>query len=223
MTTPHCKSCRPRARGFTLVEILVVMSLLSVVMLALGSALRTVAQTEERIEERLSRADEMRTAVGFMRSTLGRVSARRVPASPPGSTRVLFGADQNTVSWIGVMPARYGAGGRYFFRLALEPADSGTALVVRFAPWVDAAVFPDWALAESRVLVQEVTRVAMRFQDGRVNPPSWSAEWSPTDRLPDQLQLEVETSAGPWPVVNFPMRFLPTSDPASGGAAFGGS
>ena len=37
---------KPRQHGFTLVEVLVVMTLLSLVVLALGSALRTMAQTE---------------------------------------------------------------------------------------------------------------------------------------------------------------------------------
>ena len=59
--------------GFTLVEVLVVLSLLSLVMLAMGSALRTTAQTEERVDQRLQRADEMRVTTGFLRYILGRV------------------------------------------------------------------------------------------------------------------------------------------------------
>ena len=36
--------------GFTLVEILVVMTLMSVIMLALGASMRTIAQTGERVD-----------------------------------------------------------------------------------------------------------------------------------------------------------------------------
>ena len=39
-------------RGFTLLELLVVMALLSGVMLALGASMRTMARTEERIDQR---------------------------------------------------------------------------------------------------------------------------------------------------------------------------
>jgi general secretion pathway protein J len=217
-------AARPaRNRGFTLVEILVVMSLLSVIMLALGSALRTLAQTEERIDQRLARADEMRVAVGFMRSTLERVSARKVVAPPPGTTGVLFAAATDSVAWIGVMPARYGAGGRYFFRLGLEAVDTDRALVIRFMPWTDTPNFPDWARAESRVLVRHVTGLTIRFQDGQPSPPQWSVDWTANDRLPDQLQLEIQTASGAWPAVTFPMRAMPTGDPNLGGAAFGAS
>jgi general secretion pathway protein J len=214
---------RLRLGGFTLLEILVVMSLLSVVMLALGSALRTIGQADERIDQRLRRADEMRVAVAFMRSTLERVSARRVMFPPPAKPGVLFAAGTDSVAWIGIMPARYGAGGRYFFRLSLEPTDIDSALVIRFAPWVDTPAFPDWSRAESRVLVHHVSSIAMRFQDGQSNPPQWSTDWAANDRLPDRLQLELQTSSGPWPPMSFPMRPMPAGDPGLGGAVFGAS
>ena len=73
----HGPIARTQQQGFTLVELLVVMTLLSLVMLAMGSALRTTAQTEERIDQRLQRADEMRVANGFLREILGRLSARK--------------------------------------------------------------------------------------------------------------------------------------------------
>lgn len=209
-------------RGFTLLEVLVVVSLLSVVMLALGSAFRTVAQAEERIDLRLARTDEVRTAVGFMRSAFGRASGRKVLRPESGKTGVMFAGASGSVAWIGVMPARYGAGGRCFFHLAMELDGTRPALVLRFTPWVDMAVFPDWSRAESRVLVRDVKGVTMRYMDLQADPP-WSTEWAATDHLPDQLQLEVETEAVSWPPLKLPIRLMPTSDPTSGGAAFGAS
>ena len=68
---------KQRQRGFTLVEVLVVMTLLSLVVLALGSALRTTAQTEERVDQRLARNDEIRVVTGFLQSVLGRISGQK--------------------------------------------------------------------------------------------------------------------------------------------------
>lgn len=206
--------------GFTLVEVLVVMSLLSVVMLALGSALRTVAQTEVRIDERLGRADELRTTAAFVRSALGRISGRKVMRPPPAQAGVMFDAVRDSVAWIGVMPARYGAGGRYFFRLAVESNQQEAALVIRFIPWVDSPAFPDWSGAQARVLVKGITGISMRYKDSQQDL-SWASAWTATDRLPDWYQLEIRTAAGPWPPLILPMRLLPTSDRAAGGAVFG--
>ena len=82
-----------RMRGFTLLELLVVMGLLSAVMLALGAALRTIAQSEDRVDRRLAQADELRVASAFIRTTLGRVSARKVVlAATSGASPLLFAA-----------------------------------------------------------------------------------------------------------------------------------
>ena len=124
--------------GFTLIEVLVVMSLLSLVMLAMGSALRTTAQTEERVDQRLQRTDEMRVADGFLRSILGRVAARKVPLPvEPGASQFIFSAQAGQLTWVGVMPARHGAGGRYHFRLQVQDTSTAQqALVLQYTPWL---------------------------------------------------------------------------------------
>ena len=70
-----------RAAGFTLVELLVAMSLMSLILLAMSSALHTMGQTESRIDERSTRLDDFRSATAFIRSTLGRVSLRLRPGA----------------------------------------------------------------------------------------------------------------------------------------------
>ncbi len=109
------KSLRSLSRGFTLVELLVTMALLSLLMLGMASALRTMAQTEERVDARLARADEFRIATGFLRSIVGRISARKNPAPmTQGASPYMFAGAPTTLSWVGIMPARYGAGGAQF-------------------------------------------------------------------------------------------------------------
>ena len=216
---------RSKTTGFTLLEVLVVMALLSLVMLALGSALRTVGQTQERIDMRLARADELRVSVAFIRSTLGRISGRMIsqPATAQvGSSRFLFTAAPDAVAWVGVMPARYGAGGRYFFRLAVERVDEDMALVIRFKPWEDSSVFPDWATADSRVLATNVTSLSIRYENGRMEPPAWMPDWAIPDRLPERVAIDLLTAAGEWPTLVVPLRQLPRSDERGGGFSVGG-
>lgn len=207
------------AAGFTLVEILVVMTLMSVVMLALGAAMRTIAQTEERVEQRLQRSDEMRVATGFLASTLGRISPRRsqVPTAL-GASLALFSATPAEVMWVGVMPARYGAGGRNFFRLGLERQSGRTDLVIRFAPWTGAAVFPDWATTDSRVLVRDASGLALEYQqqDG-----SWRGDWTDPQALPARIRISLRTPALEWPPVTIALRPLPAGDNGRGGFSLG--
>jgi general secretion pathway protein J len=216
------RSAPGRMSGFTLVEILVAMTLMSLVMLALGAAMRTIAQTEERVDQRLEGADEMRVATSFLSTTLGRISPRKTAASTQvGSSLYLFEGSPQAVTWVGVMPARYGAGGRHFFRLGLEPAGSHSALVIRFAPWDASAVFPEWASAESRVLVSDATELSLSYSDEEGADVSWVPQWTHPQRLPGRIRIALRTPAGDWPDVTIPMRQLPAGDTGRGGFSLG--
>lgn len=209
------------ARGFTLVEMLLVLVLLSLLVLAMASALRTASQTEERIDTRLARMDDLRIASSFLPSVLGRISAQKTSLPvPAGQSPYFFIGTPESVTWVGVMPARHGAGGLTHFRLALT--DQG-ALVLRHLPWIDAATPPDWNAAASSVLLAGVTHLTLRYEDARGEPPAWMGQWSTIDRLPDRMAIEVQGDAGRWPPMVISLRTLLSSDPSLGGYAIGGT
>jgi len=211
--------------GFTLVEMLVVMALLSLLMLGMVSALRTMAQTEERMDLRSERADEIRIANGFLRATLGRVSIRRIKeVQREGDSPFYFTGQPNAVSWVGIMPARHGVGGRYFFRLALETVqDDSSALVIRFVPWNSGGLPLDWSQAESRVLANSVKSLVLGYEDSRQPAPTWISNWSRVDSLPSRIRIDVETWDGAWPLWVIAMRALPSSERSGGGAFSSGT
>ncbi|AVP58857.1 prepilin-type N-terminal cleavage/methylation domain-containing protein [Pulveribacter suum] len=222
MQSPGAQSRHAAQGGFTLVELLVVMVLLSLVMLATGAALRTASQTEERVDARLQRMDDLRIVSSFLRSVLGRVSAEKttLPVAA-GASPYFFAGSAATVSWVGVMPARYGAAGRHHFRLQLLDSHQ---LVLSYVPWTNAANFPDWHSAStgSVVLLSDVRGMALKYQDATDEPPAWAPEWAEPTRLPDRISISINSGAGDWPDLVIPLRVLPASDPRSSGPSFGG-
>jgi general secretion pathway protein J len=213
---------RQWTHGFTLIELLVVMTMVSLIALSMAGAMRTMAQTEARVDERLLRADDFRVASDFVRRTLGRVSMRRVEPPPPlGENLFAFVAQTSSLSWVGVMPARHGAGGRTAFRLAAEGQPGAQDLVIRFAPLGDINAFPEWSTAQSRVLAKDVTEFVIAYQDARQTPSQWIPQWNVPNRLPSRVKLTVQTKAGGWPDVVVVLRPLPSTS-ASEGATFGG-
>lgn len=225
MKCPPCFSNKTSlSGGFTLVEMLVAMTLMSLLMLGMASAVRTMAQTEERIDVRVERADEMRVALGFIRSVLGRLSMRRVnPITNIGDAPFLFRGEANSVTWLGVMPARFGAGGRHAFRLAVEPVQQDSALVIRFIPWTGGGTPDDWGRADSRVLVRGVTSLALTYEDARQAEPQWVDQWSRTDSLPAHIRIELNTHGGAWPLWIVSTKTLPFGDRAGASSFSSGS
>lgn len=212
-----------RPHGFTLVEMLVVMALLSLMILAMVSALRTVGQSQDRVDRLLTRADDFRVAVDFMRGTLGRVSAHKGVEGIDGrASAYLFHGAPDAVAWVGVMPARYGSGGRHFFRLGREKGSDGRdALVLRFVPWgLSAQAFPDWSGAEGRVLVEDVAALNFRYENATVAPATWIEDWTLQDRLPSRISIDLATTTGLWPTLVVALRILPASDGGGNGDGF---
>lgn len=209
-------------RGFTLVEVLVVIALLSMVMLGLAASMRSMAQTEVRVDDRLQAADDMRVATAFIESATRRVSSRRSEVlSQSGTSLALFAGEPNAVAWLGVMPARYGAGGRHFFRLAIEPVGAGQALVLRFAPWGGVASFPDWTRTDSRVLVANATRLDIAYGDDSTQPFEWVKQWAVPDRVPARMRVSIAAEGREWPFLVLPMRTLAADGNGRGGFSMG--
>ena len=215
---------KPRQNGFTLVEVLVVMTLLSLVVLALGSALRTTAQTEERVDQRLARNDEIRVVTGFLQSVLGRISGeKRQGITSADESPFLISAGPQELVWAGVMPARFGVAGRQFFRLALAEVGGSSALVLQFTRLEESVLPTAWDQAASEVLVRNVAAFALQYQDAAQDQPEWLAAWQTKDRLPSHVLISMEAANVAWPPLVVAMRPLIASDPsASGVPTFGG-
>ena len=220
-----------RQSGFTLLELLVVMTLLSIIMLGLVSALRGMAQTEARIDQRLERLDEIRVARTFLQQTLSRVSAARLDApGATGKTIIPFVATADSLTWVGILPARPNVGGRHFFRLAIEDSPAGRDLVLRFSPWKPDLVFTDWPSAEARILIPGIQQMALKAEglppQGRNPaepwPNGWQNGWPVADALPEQVRLALVDAQGDWPEWTIALRALPQSDSSFSRVAVGG-
>jgi general secretion pathway protein J len=191
-----------RRRGFTLIEVVIATALLSMVLMGLLTAMRAFARSEARIDERIRIDSDLRVADGFLRGVVATVSprVRSQAAGAPREIDFIGGAEE--LRWIGVMPARHGAGGLYRFHLYPRPASGGepAALVLEFSPFIVGFEAPlDPSAVQSRVMASPIGGLRFRYLDDASSEEQWHEAWPHADRLPRRIGLQVVGTTHPWP------------------------
>lgn len=197
--TPHGYRYVPRhrARGFTLVEVVVALTLLSLLLLGLVSALRSFGQTGTRLEMQTLANDDLRLVSALMQRTIARSSPRLRADTADEATHLWFQGGADQLEWLGQMPARNGAGGLTHLRLELA-ADGG--LMLHMAPFDGDERSPDWSLIEARMLLDHVDALSLQYQGiDESGAEVWFDDWLEQEGLPVLVQLAITVRGRPWP------------------------
>ena len=116
--------CQRRQPGFTLVEVVVALSILALIMLATVTGLRTLARTQVALERVTERVDEVRTVSTFLRSTFeSAILASQGGRLSLGGTRAgknYFELTRDSVAWKSTVLFGESYGGSYLVRVARE-------------------------------------------------------------------------------------------------------
>ena len=210
---------RDAQAGFTLVELLVGLVVLSLIMAGLLAALRSFSVTGERLDQRMRQEDDDRVVLMFLREVVAR--AQPVPKGEAGQRQLRFSGAAGELEWIGVMPVRHGIGGLYRLRLSAVPdgfADV-SGLVLDFVPFDAAGDDFAWDSASRRTLFPAVDGLTLKYEDPKAPPlDRWLNDWPHVDRLPLRIRVEIERSGVPLPPLL--ISILGRPDEAANGGAF---
>jgi len=200
-SSPSPVRARPGSAGFTLIELLVATAVFALIAFALVAAMSSVGSTQARVDERIAADEDLRSSERFLRGTLGRISPRQSTPTADGPGRLAFRGEPTAAEWIGVMPARHGAGGLYRFRLFLRPASGGepSALVLQFAPLSDRNAPLDSGPLDERVMVRDVDEVTFRYLDAEDGEPQWRPAWEERQYLPERIGMSLHSASFRWP------------------------
>jgi general secretion pathway protein J len=189
-------------RGFTLLEILVAITLLGLLMAALLGGVRLGVRAWEASGTRLDDGARLTAVQDFMRERL--TQARLWEASPSANqTGPAFRGERDRLSFVTLMPDHLGVGPQRMI-LALTKADDGADLSVEWWP-ADLGDDPDTVgdALHSRVLLARVADLRLAYF-GQVEPRqplAWSEAWNqPLLPLLVRVQLRFpDQDARSWP------------------------
>lgn len=188
-----------RAKGFTLLEVLIAVTLLGMVMAVLVASMRTFGTTRVTLDQVSARVDEIRTVSSFLRSTIGTALPLERPELFKGEEGefdagvTFFSGDSTQMVWVSPVIAGARLGGAYAIHLAHEQ----DKLVLRWHPYRLDLSQDQWSDLPTRALIESVDD----FQIGYLPDygEEWLDEWQPAKSSPVAVRLNIRSNERFWP------------------------
>jgi general secretion pathway protein J len=208
-----------RARGFTLMEILAALVLLSLLMLAVFSGIRIAMHSVRFGQQFTARTDAVRAAQDFMRRELAQ--AIRQPWAVDDEHRaIVFTGGPEQLQYVAPLPGYLGRLGPQLQTLKLVPGndDGEYRLEVSFA-----LLPPDGSkprpFGKPQVLLTGIRsgQFSYRGRDRKQRPTAWMDRWTSSDRTPVLVRLELKLRHGDWPLMLAPIRVDASAVQSTGG------
>lgn len=189
-----------RAAGFTLMEVLVAMTLLALLMTALSGSIGFVGRSWDRGWE----TGETSAAFSRIEGTLRRMIERSVPVtvSAGKNRRFLFQGTATGVRLVAHDAPSGSAGALYVQEIMVAGTGSQAQLVYRQHPFGGGSPRPD-TVSEAQMLSGDFSIAFSYFGSPRPPaPPVWLDSWVSDRTLPDLVQVKIAAAGEtPWPPI----------------------
>jgi general secretion pathway protein J len=195
-----------RRAGFTLIELMVSMVVLSLVALLMMGGLRFVLRAMASTDNRREAMEELTLGLSVLRGELERAEPLMVKVG--NRDLVLFSGEPDRLRFANVEPPYLGGLPYLTYEYAVVPDGNGYRIELRRGPLDPAA--PDLAAVDG-VEPRTVLRVGPELHFsyfgplGKNDPPSWRKAWPPGPKLPQAIRLAEGDDPG-WPELVVPLR-----------------
>jgi general secretion pathway protein J len=202
-----------RTRGFSLMEVLAALALLSIVLLGVYSGISTASRIVRSGDRAIERMDEIRSAQAYLRSELAQALVMPFGETDDGDP-IVFTGSANKLSFVAPMPG-------YLSRLG--PQLQTVALVEdgRDAYRLEVSLFllpPDGGepklIGEPQVLVRGIHKGAFSYRgtDDQNKPTDWQDAWPDARRTPSLVRIALDVNGGTvFPTLVAPLRIDPSA------------
>ncbi|MEO6422064.1 MAG: prepilin-type N-terminal cleavage/methylation domain-containing protein [Candidatus Nitrotoga sp.] len=193
-----------RVAGFTLLELLIAMSLLGLILALLFGGMRLGARSWEAGEIHAENSTHLALLQGFLRRELSQVTP--FIWKKKADMNLAFIGEPDSIKMVAPIAVRLGAGGLFLISLELSRDNEVGQLVMRRAiPDADSVDFTALENVEKVVLAEHVKEVSFAYfgAETKDGEPQWRDQWGNKDsqqRLPYLIRVRVKFSNGRvWP------------------------
>jgi len=208
-------------RGFTLVEVLLALSLMSMLLALAYGGLRASTRAADKGQAILEDSSRIRMAHQFVRRQFSQMIPLGFDQSEDGALngsedgRIVFEGEANRVRYVAPMPGYLGFGGPQVQELEIISGDEGYQLVLSHALLQN---FEEDKLYERApiLLMEKIQSAQFQFlgrdETGELN--GWVNRWESTGILPEAVSLDIEFTEDvyiQWPLLTASVRIDPSA------------
>lgn len=177
------------ARGFTLVELMIAITLVSMMMAMAYSSFHLVARGWNAVEDVSDSTDELRIVHSFLYRQLSQ--ARPLFHAEAGKVQLAFQGDTRALRFVAPSPVqRQTAEGLYLYSLHITDENTETRLILNYQPYTpDSEMTSD--AGESVVLSRQLNAGGFGYfgQSKGRGEDHWQKNWPDLHRLPKLVRL----------------------------------
>lgn len=201
MITPATPA-RQRAAGFTLLEVMVAMVVLSLIVTTAFGALRMGERSWEAGLAQATETETLRSVTGFLQRQFNQV----LPLiwTEDKDKTLAFVGDRDRLRFIGPSPQHHGATGLFEYTLTVEQERGIARLVLYFQlhdPDFD-GFQPQLGDRQRVLLIDDLKTAGFDYYGSTVadDPPQWHTQWrDDAEAFPELVRLRIDARTGPWP------------------------
>lgn len=193
---------RPQ-QGFTLIELVIAMTLMSLILTILFGGLRLAGRSWDAGTARADKSNEMRLVETLVTRTVRQLYP--LVWQDASGSRLSFAGGPNAVMFTAPLPAHSGIAGIYLISLELKRDGNHQELLMRRQIYR-----PDMRelseKAETTVLLEDITRAGFSYfgSQGSQDAPQWTESWEGAMAVPQIIRLSLATDQ-PWPDIVAPV------------------
>lgn len=209
---------RRAAEGFTLIEVLIVMTLLSIMVVLLFASMKICAGSWEKGEAKIEAVNEVAVVYNFFQRHLTVAKPLWNDFAVSDERTFAFQGNVQTLQFVSDFPASAGRAGAQLFSLQLEEVDQQRNIEVTITPFFPAADGQE--LTKDKVtLVKHVSEFSMAYfgVDENTGQAAWQDHWLDRDVQPQLVKINIALDNGVyWPEMIIPLKVASSSDNGEG-------
>ncbi len=196
-----------KARGFTLLEMLIALTLMGLLFTALFSAFYTLSRSWDAADSRISQTEDRRLIAEFLRRQLSQAMVVKISDDKDAKVYAFMGTDTQLHYAAPLQPLQH-QGGIFLIELSIVSSKTGQALEMRYAPYRPELTW-DEAFKDSEAVPIYAQLKHARFsyfgQTTKGETTEWQDEWQDMPFYPQLVKIELADAQHTWPLLQIPL------------------